>query len=609
MFFRLCILVLILTTSVCGASAQVAQQRMHPPHYFSPDSARYGESERNQRLYDSIRVKTSRRKVPRMLYRLLFVRPTLDTTTNGQIVDESKHLERYRNMRINTIDIEQLPVFDADGNWLERLGNKAHVMTRRRIIRRDLLFQTGDLLDPQLIVKNKQLLRSRKYISDVAIDVRPDPNDSTAVNLVVRTRDSWTITADAGIHSEGHTMIGLSDANIFGGGNQLMIKTHFNRKDFSYGGNIIEYEMPNLFGSFFSSELSAGRNFYNSILDFNLQKQLIKRTDYSVGVSYSDRKYKYYQLDCDTMTLVKEQNINVWGGNSRYLRHINSSLYFMWRYNRRRMSRRPQDVSALHHPAFHEHDALLLSMGLYREKFYTTSMIYELGANEYLASGYKAELLGGYSWTEFDNKLYLGLSLQGGGFCNAGYLMGGFTLGSYIDDQSGKWEQSAVDINLRWFSNLFQVRRLRIRQFLGMNYTQGWNRLTGSNEVIGFTRYNGLQMLKGRHLGTNRMTMNTETIIFTPYQPLGFRIAFFTFADFGLLGTSSNIFRNNFFTSFGAGVRIKNERLIFSTIQIQLGLALGKGGIQECDYFRISNASRLEQYRYNPTRPELVGFK
>ena len=72
------------------------------------------------------------------------------------------------------------------------------------------------------------------------------------------------------------------------------------------------------------------------------------------------------------------------------------------------------------------------------------------------------------------------------------------------------------------------------------------------------------------------MILNTETVLFTPYQPLGFRIALFGFADFGLLGYSPNIFKNEFYTSFGIGIRLRNERLVFNTIQIRLGLALGK---------------------------------
>ena len=170
-------------------------------------------------------------------------------------------------------------------------------------------------------------------------------------------------------------------------------------------------------------------------------------------------------------------------------------------------------------------------------------MIYGFGTREYLATGYKAEVTTGYSWGEFNDALYLGASYETGGFRRLGYIMGGFTLGSYIDLENGMWQRSAVDVDLRWFSNLFLFKRSRIRQFLAFNYTQGWNRATGSDESIRFTRTDGLQALKEYIIGTNRMILNTETVVFTPYQPLGFRIAVFGFADFGLIGYSPNIFK------------------------------------------------------------------
>ena len=114
--------------------------------------------------------------------------------------------------------------------------------------------------------------------------------------------------------------------------------------------------------------------------------------------------------------------------------------------------------------------------------------------------------------------------------------------------------------------------------------------------MLRFTAQDGLSLLKEDLVGTNRMVLNTETVFFTPYQPLGFRIALFGFADFGLLGRDANIFKNNFYTTFGLGVRLRNERLVFSTIQLRLGVALGNG-------------TRMEQYRYLPSRPEIVRFR
>ncbi len=611
MFVRFCIFVLILAATGTAAFPRAAGPSMHTPDRFTPDSARVKNPDataRNQRLYDSIESKTSRRAVPRMLYRMLFVKPVLDTTMSGRVTDESRLLEPYTGKTIGDITIEREQIFEPGGNWLERTANKTHMLTRDRVIRRDLLFESGDTLNPQLIVRNKQLIRSRGYIADIDVTVLPDSLDSTRVNLHITTRDSWTITVDGGLYSEGRTMLGLSDANIFGSGNKLKFITNFSRKDFSYGGNMVEYEIPNLLGTFYTAEFAAGRDFYNSTLKLEMRKDFLKPTDYEIGLTYSDIKAKRYMIEQDTSLLVKERNLDAWGGYSHYLRGISSSVYLSGRYNYRRVSRRPL-VAPDFNPALHDQDALLVSGGLYREKFYTANMIYGFGTREYLAAGYKAELTTGYSWGEFNNALYLGTSYETGGFRSVGYIMGGITLGSYIDLDNGMWQRSAIDVDLRWFSNLFLFKRSRIRQFLAFNYTQGWNRSTGSDESIRFTRIDGLQALKEYIIGTNRMILNTETVIFTPYQPLGFRIAFFGFADFGLIGYSPNIFKNDFFTSFGLGVRLRNERLVFNTIQIRLGVAFGKRGLVESEYFRLSNSTRMEQYRYRPTRPEIVEFK
>lgn len=416
------------------------------------------------------------------------------------------------------------------------------MMTRERVIRRDLLFKPGQRFDPELVVRTKQLIRSRDYIADIDIRVEPDSVDSTRVNLVIATHDSWTITADGGIHSEGRTMVSLSDANIFGSGNSLKFMTNFSRQDFSYGGNMVEYAIPNVLGTFYTAEFTAGRSFYSSTLDLALRKEFIKPTDYEIGLIYNDIKDRHYLIDRDSSLLVKERNLDAWGGYSHLLPRINASIYLTGRYNYSRVSRRPE-VGPKLNPALHDQDALLVGLGLYRERFYTANMIYGFGRREYLATGYKAEITSGYTWGEFSDDVYLGLTYEAGGFCRMGYIMGGFTLGSYIDPVNGMWQRSAVDVDLRWFSNLFMLRRSRIRQFLAFNYTQGWNRWEGSDESIRFTSQNGLQALKEYAIGTNRMILNTETVFFSPYQPLGFRIAFFGFADCGLIGYSPNIFK------------------------------------------------------------------
>ena len=599
----------VLCTAAFFCSAFAAGPDLHAPEHLPGDSLSQRSAERNRRFFDSLQSKSSRHAVPRLLYRTFFNRPVPDTTASGRVRDDSHAWDALRGRTVGRIDIERRQIFRSDGNWLRRTGNKAHVLTRERVIRRDLLFRSGERFDPQLVVRNMQLLRSRPYISDVDVDVRPDPLDSSRVDLVIRTRDRWTITLDGAWRSEGRTMVGIADADILGTGNLLRIETNFSRKDFSYGGNLVSYRIPNVLGTFYTADFAAGRNFYESTLDLQLHKEFLRPTDYEVGLSYSDLKFKRYMIAQDTSLLVKERNFDAWGGYSHYLTSISSSLYFTARYNYRRFLRRPADVAADRHPALHDRDLLLFGAGLYRERFLTANMIYGFGTREYLAAGYKAEIVGGRSWGEFGDEIYLGLDCRTGGFRSVGYIMGGIALGGYVDPRSGTWRRSALDVDLRWFSDLFLYRRNRIRQFLMFNYTQGWNRSRGNDEIVRFTRRDGLQALDQHVTGTARAVLDTETVVFTPWQPLGFRIAFFAFGDLGLIGYSPNIFRNDFFASLGGGLRIKNERLIFSTIQIRLGVAFCKNGLAGSGYFRLSNSTRLEQYRYLPSRPETIAFE
>lgn len=98
--FVLLILTLISVALAPAATAALpsAGPNMQSPERFTPDSARIRNPrarERNKRLYDSIESKTSRRAVPRLLYQMLFVHPVLDTTANGQVLDETRELRPY----------------------------------------------------------------------------------------------------------------------------------------------------------------------------------------------------------------------------------------------------------------------------------------------------------------------------------------------------------------------------------------------------------------------------------------------------------------------------------------------------------------------------------
>lgn len=591
-----------------SSSFAPTRQQIDSVQLAQRDTTVRSAQQRTERLYDSLRVKSERNRVSKALYRAVF-RSRRDTTQQGEVRDERALMAPYAGKRVASIHIERLRPFNTDGNWFERTANKLHTRTRTHIIWRDLLFDVGDRLDPELVARNKQLLQSRSYLSDVEFAVEVDPLDTTQVNLLIRTRDSWTVDVDADVHSGGEASLELSESNLFGRGHKIAVETNINYRNVGYGGNLFAYEIANLLGSFHTFRFAAGRAFDESRFEVGVAKEFLRPNDYEMGATYENNKIEHYFRDRDTTELVRRCGWNLWAGLSRRIDAIDANGYLAMRLQHYNTGLRPLTTDAKTNPYLHDHDMVLLSTGLYREHFYSANMIYGYGRREYLATGFKSELQVGYRRGEFNDDLYLGLLHAMGGFLPVGYLRGSVAVGAPYNLDADRWHRVTLDADVDWFSNLFRFNRTSVRQFVNLNYTIGWNRAAGADEQIVFTKTDGLRALNEELVGTNRLTLNTETVFFTPYKPLGFRMAIYSFLDGGLLGYHDNIFRNDAFCSFGVGLRIRNERLVFKAIQIQLGVAFGPHGLAESRYFRLTSQSSMQAFRYNPERPQMLSYE
>ena len=604
-------LVFMQAAGAATPTGDVPTPLMHEPAKLPSDTLRtlHSEpSERNLRLYDSIRIKAQRRKFTKLLYNIFF---TADRRTRRNLtVDEGEALLRYDGCTIGNISIQRDLVFGHRHTLAARLGNGVHVLTAESTIRRDLLISEGDKFDAGTLMRNRQLLQSRPYISEASIEVMPDSTDTTRVDILVRTRDSWSIGVDGEWRSRRRTSVELFDVNLLGTGNRLSISTNFLRPSFGYGGNVVAYEIPNVLGTFFQARASAGRSFAESELTFDLHHDFLEPSDFDAGASF-ERLHSDFSLGMpDTIVSARLRRWHVWGGRSIFLPAIRSSIYATAHYTHTKFGARPETAPQAN-PAFHSFDMLLAGIGLYRENFGSASYVDGMGVDEYFAIGYKAEIVGGRRWNEFTKDIYIGTTLKAGSFLDRGYLAGSVSLGSFIDPHTGAFTQSATSIDAGWFSNIHRVRYSLIRYFVSVNYMAGWNRFDGYKEWIGFNRNTANVRMLNRHglFGTNRLTMNAQAVIFTPLQPLGFRFAVVAFTDFGLLGYDPNIFRNNFYNSLGIGLRIRNERLIFGTINLRVGFAWGRKGILPSRWFESSSISPIHQTRYLPSRPDIITFE
>ena len=490
------------------------------------------------------------------IYNSIKARPRNPEEEQRALRRENDYMSRFAGRTIGEIHVYRNNVFEGSNRWVDRTLNSMHYPTREKQIRNDLLFHTGDTLDPVEIRNNRRLLRSRDYITDVNILAVPRPDDTTIVDMYVLTKDKWTISADLDIDSDGPSSVEIYDDNFLGLGDRFSIRTYLDWKHaFRYGGNLVEYSMPNIGGTFWDGRVVAGQGFDNSAYGIELKKEFIRPTDYGAGASFMYKRDLIDIFPPDTSIHARWTILDLWGGRAFAIPALRNSLYFTARFFNLHYTDRPE-VSSTLNPYFHSNSMVIGSIGFYKERFQLASLIYGYGVPEDIAYGYRTTL----------------------------------------------------SARITYFTNLMGSGRYPVRQFLTLNATRGWNRLDGFRETLEFNSVADLRGMKEEVYGTNRMVLNTETVVFTPWHIAQFKMAMFGFADFGLIGDNGNIFKNNFYATVGLGIRIKNEHLIFNTISIRLGVALNKNGFMDSHYFDLSNRDRNNPIRYIPVKAAPIDY-
>ncbi|MGI9259075.1 MAG: hypothetical protein ACR2QQ_09575, partial [Gammaproteobacteria bacterium] len=140
---------------------------------------------------------------------------------------DGEALER-ENATIGDIHFEKSNVFDLsnpdENNWLYRLANRLHIVTKDKVIHKQLLFRSGDTFNERRIDESERVLRQNRYLFDASI--KPVRYENGVVDLSVATRDVWTLSPDISISRSGgenRTKIGLEDTNLLGRGQLLRV--------------------------------------------------------------------------------------------------------------------------------------------------------------------------------------------------------------------------------------------------------------------------------------------------------------------------------------------------------------------------------------------------
>jgi hypothetical protein len=80
--------------------------------------------------------------------------------------------------------------------------------------------------------------------------------------------------------------------------------------------------------------------------------------------------------------------------------------------------------------------------------------------------------------------------------------------------------------------------------------------------------------------------------------------------DFGLIGPDTKKLHDGpFYSGFGLGARIRNERLVFPTISIRLGYYPNHPEKDIPLFIHFSGEERLNVENFNVTKPEIARFE
>jgi len=185
---------------------------------------------------------------------------------------------------VGEIKLRKLNVFDLsneeENNSLYRLANRLHIVTKDRVIRGQLLFETGSHYDKRLIEETERILRQNRYLYGANIETTL--REDGVVDVVVVTKDVWTLGPDLSLSRKGgenKSQFGIEEQNLFGLGQTI----RFNHEEnVDRRSNSFEFADRHLGHSWVSASLQISDN-----SDGNTNQLAIIRPFYALDARWS----------------------------------------------------------------------------------------------------------------------------------------------------------------------------------------------------------------------------------------------------------------------------------------------------------------------------------
>ncbi len=572
------------------------------------------ETERNREFYDSLKLKASRKPLTKKIYDLVVVAPEL--SNQKEITKESdKNYIEYEGKKIRKIEVRRLNVFGTNisnpaekpPEKFENFLNKTHVNTLEGIIRKNLLFKTGESISPLVLSDNERLLRRLSFIDDARIIVVPVSEEEA--DIIVITKDVYSLGATYDYRGFKRGNVSLFEKNIFGLGHELGFDFPFDTEKSKYPGFGINYKIDNISKTFINFRAFFMDGLGQTGYGFSFDRPLVSSsTKYAGGISVTQM---YTSEDFDTMEVAEPVSYNLqdyWLSRS-FLFNTDEvkRLVIGARYYNNNVFEHPEIYPDSYYK-YQQYKIFLGSVAFSHQKYYKTNLIYSYGRTEDVPYGAMIRFTGGREFNEFKTRTYLGSDISlGKSFRKIGYIHSSFALGGYLVDN--REEQGVFAVRMNYFSNLLTSGRNKIRNFVKIDYTRGVGRY--SDEYLRFLRENGFTGFRNDSIrGTQRLTLSLESVLFSPANFLGFRFAYYGFADLGYLSDSNEIIANGFILSaIGLGLRVRNNNLLFNTLDVRIAFFPVKPEYSRINNIVVSAEQLLKPYNFDPGPPSVIQYR
>ncbi|MHB9031183.1 MAG: hypothetical protein ACYC9O_20645 [Candidatus Latescibacterota bacterium] len=531
---------------------------------------------------------------------------------------EQKFL-RYEGKRIVSIRIKRLEVFDSSvqdttgvkTSRLEKALNRVNFNTRDTTIRQSLLFEEGDYVDPYVLADSERLLRYLDFIKDARIVVMPDKADSKSVSVLVIVKEQWSLLLTGGLKKGNGFKADITERNILGRGHQISSSfTIIPQAAPRFG---MGYSVQNIKGSFITGNLTYLKVPQINSVGLDFSRELVSPVlTYSGGLELRRTSAKIN----DSLPFFSDNAYNLfdlWAGKTIRLEAMKKdidrrrSLVISGRFRRINFTTHP-DVTDSTWYRYHDVRHYIGNIAFIQHRYYRTNLLYSFGRTENIPYGFLANLTSGRVGDHFRPRWYVAATLAAGNRIEGlGYGAGKLSFSG--SPGGGHIDLGILKLQTLYFTDILHLGDFRFRQFLKTEYTTGINRF--SDDSIDFTAGESIRGVGYNHMvtGTQRLLLSLDTVAFTPWKAHGFTFALFTFADVDIIGSIHNvIFKQNYYSGLGLGVRIHSETIGIETVQVRFAWYPNLPLDHKAYSFASSGGKRILPIDFIRSKPEIFDY-